>query len=74
MVKRRGRRADTASTASSNDSSIATMPILTPQPAQAQLPIGNPRMNFPSLQIQPFDGNPEELNFFISQLTNMSKM
>lgn len=74
MVKKRGRRADTASTASSNDSSVATMPILTPQATQAQLPINNSRMNFPTIQIQPFDGDPEELNFFISQLTNMAKM
>lgn len=74
MPKTRSRRTDTASTTSSNDNSIATMPILTPQPSQTQVPTVNPRMNFPTLQIQPFDGNPDELNFFITQLTNMSQM
>lgn len=77
MPPRRGRkgRADVRSTSSdisTNTNSDLTMPILTPSGANNQT--SGVKINIPNIQIQKFDGNPDELNFFINQIKDIARI
>lgn len=67
-------RADARSDVGSNVTSISTMPILTPQVLPTQSQSNSHKTNLPNFKTQPFDGNPDDLNFFINQIKDIARI
>lgn len=66
-------KADAQSDGSSVTSN-SSMPILTPQVLPTQSHDNSNKNNLPNFKIQTFDGNPDELNFFINQIKDIARI